>query len=648
MMKRLSSSVQIQRPEVTSKFAYSSPEIPVEQHLASDSVSWLFHAVAALLGLFFFSPLFLLIVLAIKLTDSGPIFYRGRRVGRDGHIFWIYKFRTLCEGAEKEIGARLLSDDDRARYCTKIGKFLKRSKLDELPQLVNVLRGEMRLAGPRPVRPIFLRQFEQEIPNYAARFRVPPGITGIAQLRGGYYTSPRNKLRYDLIYIRNRSLMLDVKLVLLTFIKILDRWLTLGFFLCFLFLFVSFVPPSVQSFWAPSWGGGGIGLVHLAIILITGWSMLRSGLTRFSLYRGPLNMPMLLFVLFGVLSALCAEEPAAMLYQTGHYVITGFLVSFFIINSLATRTFITVTVRVIALTSVVISVLGLFQVFLVNYPTAAESLALSSGTMVKHSGRVSSILGSPVVLSVYLVLSIPLLLSEVIRARNQTARDFWLVCTTLSFVGIFFTQTRIGLLALCVTGAVFLYRRLIHIFSFLAIFLLGFLFVVSLGVPRFSLPELYGEATRWVQQHSQVLHTVPLKRWLIGERGALSYRFTAAPPNAGVQQSDPIDIPNMHITLILEHGIIGWLLMMWLICSALWAMKRACTKTHNERLKSILWAIIASGLGFLLSMNVMNTFHHLTLQIFFWSLIGIGLGIVVRLNGTRRYDLIWQFGDPGD
>lgn len=256
MMKRLSSSVQIQRPEVTSEFAYSSPEIPVEQYLASDSVSWLFHAVAALFGLFFFSPLFLLIALAVKLTDSGPIFYRGRRVGRDGHIFWIYKFRTLRDGAEKEIGARLLNDDDRAQYCTKIGKFLKRSKLDELPQLVNVLRGEMRLAGPRPVRPIFLRQFEQEIPNYAARFRVPPGITGIAQLRGGYYTSPRNKLRYDLIYIRNRSLLLDVKLVLLTFIKILDRWLTLGFFLCFLFLFVSFVPPSVQSFWSPSWGGG--------------------------------------------------------------------------------------------------------------------------------------------------------------------------------------------------------------------------------------------------------------------------------------------------------------------------------------------------------------------------------------------------------
>ena len=221
----------------------------------SDSVAWLVHACVAFLGLIVFSPLIVLIALAIKWTDRGPVFYRGKRVGQDGRIFWIYKFRTLKEGAEKNIGARLLNDNDRACYVTKIGRFLKRSKLDELPQLLNVIRGEMRLAGPRPLRPIFLSQFERDIQNYMTRFQVPPGVTGIAQLRGGYYTSARNKLRYDRIYIRNVSLLLDLQLILLTFVKILNRWLTLGFFGLFLFLFVSFVPASEQPVWNLSLGG---------------------------------------------------------------------------------------------------------------------------------------------------------------------------------------------------------------------------------------------------------------------------------------------------------------------------------------------------------------------------------------------------------
>jgi hypothetical protein len=97
---------------------------------------------------------------------------------------------------------------------------LKRTKIDELPQLVNVLKGEMNVVGPRPIRPIFLEQLCDDIPRYPIRFAVKPGMTGLAQVRGGYFTHPRDKLRYDLLYIRNRSLLLDLKLIALTFVGI--------------------------------------------------------------------------------------------------------------------------------------------------------------------------------------------------------------------------------------------------------------------------------------------------------------------------------------------------------------------------------------------------------------------------------------------
>jgi lipopolysaccharide/colanic/teichoic acid biosynthesis glycosyltransferase len=184
----------------------------------ANRVSDIMQYASAAIGLVLTIPLFLVIGLLIKLTSRGPILYRGLRVGKDGRIFAIYKFRTLQVGAEEKIGARLLSDCD--AYYTCIGKFLKRTKFDELPQLVNVLKGEMNLVGPRPVRPIFLEKLCCDIPRYPIRFAVKPGMTGLAQVRGGYFTDPRDKLRYELLYIKNRSLLLDLKLIALTLASI--------------------------------------------------------------------------------------------------------------------------------------------------------------------------------------------------------------------------------------------------------------------------------------------------------------------------------------------------------------------------------------------------------------------------------------------
>ncbi|MGH7930991.1 MAG: sugar transferase, partial [Candidatus Binatia bacterium] len=383
-----------------------------------DSLSWLTQALLSVLGLVILSPVLLLVAILIKVTDKGPVFYRGSRVGIGERIFQIYKFRTLIPRAEENIGARLLNQEDRSLYQTKIGRFLKRSKLDELPQLINVIRGEMRLAGPRPIRPIFLDHFKQTIPDYASRFFAPPGITGVAQLRGGYYTSPRNKLRYDLIYLKNRSLLLDLQLILLTFAKILNRKLSGGFFVLFLFLFVSFIPPSLLPLLYFPFFGVNVSLIHLFIIVVSCWIFLKIGPAQISLFRSPLNLPIVSFVCLSLSLALFSSDPYNTVQAAAYYVVTGFLVSFTIVNSLGTKAFITLMVRVVALTSVLLSLFGLLQIFMVNY-TLALAASLPPEKLLDSYARVSSIPGNPKVLAVYLVLGIPLLLSEVIRAQSQ-------------------------------------------------------------------------------------------------------------------------------------------------------------------------------------------------------------------------------------
>ena len=185
-----------------------SPAAALEVAPLAERRWWRWWQVAVATGGFLaLLPGSLLIAIAIKLTSRGPILYRGTRIGRGLAPFTIYKFRTLLADAERRIGARLVTPDD--PLFTPIGRFLRKYKLDEIPQLLNVVKGDMNMVGPRPVRPIFLATSVQDIPRYLERFRVRPGMTGLAQLRGGYFTHPRDKLRYDRIYLRRRGFWLD-------------------------------------------------------------------------------------------------------------------------------------------------------------------------------------------------------------------------------------------------------------------------------------------------------------------------------------------------------------------------------------------------------------------------------------------------------
>lgn len=175
--------------------------------------------VISVIGLLALSPFLLLIAVGIKLTSKGPVFYSQDRVGRDGKLFDILKFRTMVKGAEEPTGPMLSSDHD--PRVTLIGKPLRRFKLDEMPQLINVIKGDMSLVGPRPERPEFVEKFEQSLPAYVYRKKVLPGMTGIAQVCGRYETDPSLKLKYDLIYIYNYNPWMDFALIYQTFQYIL-------------------------------------------------------------------------------------------------------------------------------------------------------------------------------------------------------------------------------------------------------------------------------------------------------------------------------------------------------------------------------------------------------------------------------------------
>jgi exopolysaccharide biosynthesis polyprenyl glycosylphosphotransferase len=168
------------------------------------------------------SPLFGGIAAAIRLADGKPVFYRQRRMGLDGRPFDILKFRSMVVGAEEETGPTWASPSDPRR--TRVGGLLRRWSLDELPQLVNVFRGEMSLVGPRPERPEFVREFKEKFPQYMLRHRVRAGITGWAQVHGWRgNTSLSKRIEYDLYYIDNWSLALDIKILWMTLRHGLDQ-----------------------------------------------------------------------------------------------------------------------------------------------------------------------------------------------------------------------------------------------------------------------------------------------------------------------------------------------------------------------------------------------------------------------------------------
>lgn len=177
-----------------------------------------FDVIFSLIMLIITLPVMLITALAIKAEDGGTIFYKQKRVTSQGREFYVYKFRSMSEDAEKD-GIPLLASENDSRI-TETGAFIRRYRIDELPQFLNVLKGEMSVVGPRPERPELISIYEKDMPEFSFRLSVKAGITGYAQVFGRYDTSPYDKLKMDLMYIEKYSVMLDIKIILMT-IKIM-------------------------------------------------------------------------------------------------------------------------------------------------------------------------------------------------------------------------------------------------------------------------------------------------------------------------------------------------------------------------------------------------------------------------------------------
>ena len=183
-----------------------------------DLFTSLMDKVVSLVGLVFSIPILIIVALAIKIEDGGPVFYKQERLGKDGKVFWIYKLRSMRIDAEKNGAQWADKDDDR---ITKVGDFIRKTRLDEIPQMFNILIGDMKLIGPRPERPELANEFYKEIPDFVNRLAIKPGLTGWAQVNGGYDITPKEKIDLDVVYIENRGLLFDFKIILKTVVTVL-------------------------------------------------------------------------------------------------------------------------------------------------------------------------------------------------------------------------------------------------------------------------------------------------------------------------------------------------------------------------------------------------------------------------------------------
>ena len=174
----------------------------------------MFDIIVSIVMIFLTIPFMLVAAIGTKIHDKGPVFYRQERITQDGKTFRLIKFRTMVVDAEKHSGPVLATDKD--NRITRFGAFLRMTRIDELPQLFNVLKGEMSIVGPRPERQFFIDEISKELPDFKQRLTVKAGITGLAQVSGKYSTQPADKLKFDLMYITNYSMILDIRILLQT------------------------------------------------------------------------------------------------------------------------------------------------------------------------------------------------------------------------------------------------------------------------------------------------------------------------------------------------------------------------------------------------------------------------------------------------
>jgi exopolysaccharide biosynthesis polyprenyl glycosylphosphotransferase len=219
VIKAIPSMYDILTGKVKMTQLFGTPLIQISHDLMptwQENLKYLFDYTFAILFLLIFSPLIIVLVIAVKLTSKGPVLYSHERIGRYGKPFQIYKFRSMYVGAEKD-GPELSSKND--NRLTNLGRFMRKYRMDEIPNFFNVLKGDMSMVGPRPEREFFIKQIIKKAPHYIHLHKVKPGITSWGQVKYGYAENVEQmikRLRYDILYIENMSLFVDIKILLYT------------------------------------------------------------------------------------------------------------------------------------------------------------------------------------------------------------------------------------------------------------------------------------------------------------------------------------------------------------------------------------------------------------------------------------------------
>jgi hypothetical protein len=491
----------------------------------------------------------------------------------------------------------------------------------------------MNLVGPRPVRPIFLQEFLATIPRYALRFQLKPGVTGVAQLRGGYFTSPAAKLRYELWYLRRRRPILDLAILGLTTLKLLNHWITLGGLLLVLFAFVSFMPAELMSGFYVYAFGVRASVMHIVIAAIGLWLVVRkqqSNGGRVTVYRTPLALPMMTFVAVALISAAFSEHHYQAVRGALYYLTTGFLITSAIVNGTLTRAFLERATQVVGLSAVLISVIGIAELVM-SVGLGADSII---GEWVAGPG-ITGTLGSPVVLATYLVLGVPALIYQLAMAEAGPRRDFWTAAVTVTFIGILFTKSSVGVGAVSLATLLVVWRLIPRALVPSAIVLGPFAYVAAARTLN-SWPEAFCGPGDWL---CGMLSSASPTQLLfgIGPRTLGEYGLPASVLKA--------EAASAHVRLLVENGILGWLAIVWVLGTALVVLYRSQREVHDPKLRALLWAVFCSVAGFVTTLQGFSAFEDLTLQVFFWGLLGIGIGAAVRFGPRRReYAIVLKLG----
>ena len=588
----------------------------------------------AALGLCILSPVMVIIAIAVKLSSDGTIFYRGERVGRHMKPFFILKFRTMKMGAEGEIGQRLVRADE--DHYTPIGRFLRKYRLDELPQLFNVLRRDMNLVGPRPLRPIFLANHRTSITGYERRFTVRPGITGQAQVRGGYYTRPRHKLFYDLLYISRRTIAFDLQLIVLTFARVMTRIFTTTLLLCWLLIMVLVAPPEVAATMTVSIDGNAVNILYLVptLIALLHLTHRRVEKRRVVASQTPCDLFIMAFLAWTAAIIPFSIDPWGALRGLAWWTCNGFVVFYLVLNSRM------VTDRRDALVAIVVfgtTLLGLLDIV----PLVNDWIA--KGQVFRLGGQV----WSPILMSSFVVLALPWALTRSVFAKHPPVRRLYICATVILIATAVLTISRSGLIA--TTGAVIyvlwpVKRRVAGLAGLLFIMLIALLGASGdeRMKPSKSIDELIGTSARQHAILSKVHRDSSVKtyHWVtgIGARNAgrlsKSERFRAERPR--------LRFSNMYLTILLDQGAIGLVCFLLVLIKALRFLLANLSSLSALGAQQDLRAAVAGLTGFVFLQCFSDGLYQLPLIISFFAALGLAVGLAIQYGpgGKKVYRII--------